>query len=107
MAGRRRFTAPAGLIPIASQKITLSNSTAAGLNSTARAGAQYVLFSVNTNNVRVRFDGTDPTLNTGVIFFSGDTYDLSFNGTSSLKFQRTTGTAVVDAHTFKFSNTVG
>lgn len=86
-------TALAGLTCIGFQTITLSNSTAQGLNSTLRT-ARHLRISVETNNVRFREDGTDPTLTTGVLLSSGLIYDWEgYNGTSRLKFQRATGTS--------------
>lgn len=95
----------AGLIPTAYQTITLSNSTAVGLNSTVRtAGAQVIWFSVETNDVRFRCDSTAPTLTTGVLLQSDD--DYMFNGVSGTvtnwKFQRSTGTAKICLQAFKY-----
>jgi hypothetical protein len=94
MSARR--TALAGLIPVAFQSISLANSTAIGLNSTVRATADVLDISVETADVRYRADGTDPTLTTGVLIQS-DTWQRwqGFNKTSALKFQRSTGTALV------------
>lgn len=59
--------------------------------------------SVETQAVRYRADGTNPALTTGVVIpkdlapfrFEG------FNGTSKLKFQRTTGTSKVSIMGYK------
>jgi hypothetical protein len=92
-----------GLIPLGFQKITLANSTAVGLNGTARIGAHVLDISVETQPARYRADGTDPTLTTGVIL-QKDTYIRlhGFNGTSVLKFQRTTGTVIVSVQSYKY-----
>jgi hypothetical protein len=84
----------AGLIPQGFQTITLSNSTAVGLNSTMVL-ATTLDISVETTNARYRTDGTDPTLTTGVVLVSGVTYRLEgFNGSADFKFQRdTTGSS--------------
>lgn len=97
-----------GLIPVAFQTITLSNSTAVGLNSTIRNGpTHYFVFSIETNDVRMRADGTDPTLTTGVLYQSDNVYDFpGFNGTAALKFQRTTGTAKVSVMAFKHESKI-
>lgn len=93
----------AGLIPTAFQKITLADSTAVGLNSTIRVlGGSVLRVSVETQDARFREDGTDPTLTTGVSLFSGVTYLWEgFNGTSALKFQRSTGTCTLNVQSYK------
>lgn len=86
---------PAGLIPAGFQVMTLSNSTAVAVNSTVRAAATELHISVETNNVRYRHDGTDPTKTTGVLVEVGALVIDGFNGTAALKFQRSTGTSKV------------
>jgi len=94
--------APAGLIPVGLQKMTLANSTAIAVNSTIRT-ARILYISVKTEAARMRDDGTDPALETGLrlpanlLPFVHDGY----NGTSVLKFQRTTGTSVVTVLGYK------
>ena len=56
----------AAMTPLALQTITCSNSTAQAVNSTTR-GADVLHFSIETNDVRYRMDGTAPTLTTGVL----------------------------------------
>lgn len=101
--GRQRIGL-AGLIPVAFQVSTLSDSTAIAVNSTVRAaGAQVLDISVETNSVRFRSDGTDPTLTTGVVIpkdLAPFRYE-GYNGTSNLKFQRTTGSATVSIMAYK------
>lgn len=90
------------MAPLALQTLTLANSTAVAANSTTKL-ADVLVFSVETNNVRARMDGTAPTLTTGVMFFSGQTYVLDgYNGTGALKFQRSTGTAKVTIAPFRY-----
>lgn len=100
--GRQRVGL-AGLIPAAFQTMTLSDSTAISVDSTVRtAGAQVLDISVETNNVRYRADGTDPTLNTGVVLQKDTLYRFSgYNGTSNMAFQRTTGSATVSIMAYK------
>lgn len=94
-------TGLAGLIPVGFQTISLSDSTAIGLNSTTRP-SQVLDISVETNNVRYRADGTDPTLTTGVILFSGSFYRLQgYNNTSLLKFQRSTGVSLIHVMSYR------
>lgn len=94
----------AGLIPVGFQKSTLSNSTAVSLNSTVRGGDANVLHvSVETQSVRYRTDGTNPTLTTGVLLTAaaGPYWFYGWNGTSSFKFIRATGSAVVSIMAYK------
>ena len=94
---------PAGLVPVHFETLSLSNSTAVGINSTGRAYARALLLSVETNAVRMRADGTDPTLNTGILIASGSVMWLEgFNGTSALKFQRNTGSASIGVQGFTY-----
>ena len=92
----------AGLIPVAFQTISLSNSTAQALNSTIRAAASVLDISVETNKARYRADGTAPTLTTGVVLQVDTTYRWEgFNGTASLKFQRSTGTTKLSVMAYR------
>lgn len=92
---------PAGLTAIGFQVISLANSTALGLNSTCSAGKSFVV-GVETTAARVRFDGTNPALTTGILInTTGSPYTFHVPG-ASLKFQRTTGTAKVSVQAFKF-----
>ena len=90
-------TIPAGLLPVAFQTISLSDSTAIGVDGTVRATNPDVLdISVETADVRYRADGTDPTLTTGVLLQADGWYRWEgYNNTSALAFQRSTGTATV------------
>jgi len=94
----------AGLIPVAFQTMSLSNSTAVALNSTIQAGASVLHISVETNAARMRADGTDPTLTTGVVFIEDAApVEMGYDGGSALKFQRTTGTSVVSVNAWKYA----
>lgn len=94
-------TVLAGLIPVGFQTISLSDSTAIGLNSTTRPSHVFDV-SIETNNARYRADGTDPTLTTGVILFSGTTYRFEgFNNTSLLTFQRSTGVSLLHVMSYR------
>lgn len=97
--GTRR-TAPAGLIPVGFQTMSLSNSTAVAANSTTR-GARTLHISVETQAARYRMDGTAPTRNTGVLLGTGDHWIEGYNGTSLLRFQRSTGTSKVSIMGYK------
>ena len=96
-------TALAGLIPTNFETISLTNSTASSFNSTTRTYAKYIVFSIETNSVRMRADGTDPTLTTGVLFPTTGVHTIaSFNGTSDYKFQRSTGSATMSVMGFTY-----
>lgn len=57
------------------EKITVSTvaigPTAALLLSTTKARAARALISVETNSIRIRFDGSDPDANTGHLLTAG------------------------------------
>lgn len=97
-----RATVLAGLVPVAFQEMTLSNSTAVSLNSTVQAQASVLDVSVETNDVRYRMDGTDPTLTTGILLSTGNgPYRFEGYNGAPLAFQRTTGTAKVSVQAYK------
>lgn len=90
------------LEPLAIQTISLANSTAIGVNSTTQ-GAHVIHFSVETNDIRYRSDGTDPALTTGVLLQKDlDYWFLNYNGTSQLAFQRSTGSAKVTIQPYRY-----
>ncbi len=91
---------PAGMTCLGLQTISLANSTALGLNSTCSPGKLFH-FSVETNSVRLRTDGTAPTLNTGILLATGEHWLFDMKG-STLKFQRQTGTAKVSIECYKY-----
>jgi hypothetical protein len=89
------------LIPVGFQVLSLTNSTALGVNSTIRA-CTVLDISVETNAVRYREDATAPTKNTGVLIAANTFYRwFGYNGTSNLKFQRSTATAKVSIMGYK------
>jgi hypothetical protein len=94
---------PPGLVFVGHQQMTLDDSTAVSLTSTIRASVpSALLFSVETNNVRLGWNSTTPTLNTGVVFVKDNEYFLeNYSLDENMKFQRTTGTAVIQALAFK------
>lgn len=96
-----RRTAIHGRIPLALQKLTLSNSTVGAVNSTTQT-ADVLHFSVETNDVRYSMNG-DVALTTGVLLQKDMDYWLDgYNGTSLLEFQRSTGSAVVIIQPYKY-----
>ena len=99
-------TMPAGLISPNFQRIA-ANSTAQGLNSTSQLCHSF-LFSVESANVRIRFDSmnstTNPTANTGVLFTTTvQPYFLSGIGDASkIKIVKATGSPIVNITAFKY-----
>jgi len=68
------FRAMLAASPVASQALTVSTAAVAPVGYTASPavdGVNYVTFDVQTNSVRVRWDGTDPTGTTGHILYVG------------------------------------
>src|SRR3990172_2022138 len=99
-----RSTRLAGLIPVGFQTLSLANSTALGLNSTMR-GARVLDISVETNAARFRADGTNPALTTGVVLQGDTTYRWQgLNGTSLLRFQRSTGVSKLSIQGWKHAS---
>ena len=96
---------PPGLIPVAFQRSVLTNSTPIAVNSTVRAAKPDVLFiAAETNDVRMRADAA-PTLTTGLLFQAdAQPYPLyDYNRTSLMKFQRSTGTAIVQIAAYRYA----
>ncbi len=92
----------AGLIPVGFQTMSLANSTAVAVNSTCR-NASVLFISVETNHARYRADGTAPALTTGVLLPTGLLHRIEYNGTSVMKFQRSTGTSKVSLMAYKYA----
>ena len=91
----------AGLVSAGFQVMSLSNSTAVGLNSTTLLSSVLDV-SVETNNARYRADGTDPALTTGVLVVTGAVYRFEgIGGNSDLMFQRSTGTCKISIQAYK------
>jgi hypothetical protein len=91
---------PSGLVSQGFQKITL-NSTVATLNTTCAAG-NYALLSVETQSVRVTFDGTTPAASTGVLLIAANSpYQFTALPLSTLKIARAAAGAIVNVQSFK------
>lgn len=88
-------TRMAGLIPVGFQKMTLTNSTAVGLNTTMIYSTTLDL-SVETAGARMRADGTDPTVSTGVLIPTGYTRLEGVSSTQTFKLQRSAATTIVN-----------
>lgn len=91
---------PAGLIAKGFQTLSLSNSTAVGLDSTNQPAYMFDV-SVETNDVRYRTDGTDPTLSTGVLLPKDNVYRFwGYSNDTNFKFQRSTGTTLLHIQSY-------
>jgi len=90
----------AGFVSAGFQTISLSNSTASGLNTTTSGGKWFHL-SVETNAVRYRADGSSAALTTGVLLATGDHWIPDVPG-SILSFQRQTGTCKLSIQAYKY-----
>lgn len=91
---------PAGLTNAGFQKIT-TNSTATGLNSTC-ANGQALWLSVETQSVRVTFDGSTPAASTGVLLTAANSpYFLDAVDGSLIKIARAAAGAIVNVQAFK------
>ena len=79
---------PAGLNLIAEQTITCSSTAKYPLNSTVQSGLQYVIFSVETNSVRLSFDAnaTVPSRATGILLVKDTVYQFPVSAPDALKF---------------------
>ena len=100
MAGERVMMS--ALIPVGFQVITQTNSTSVAVNTTCRKGSVLDI-SIETQAARYRADGTNPTINTGVVLQKDATFRLEgFNGTSVLKFIRTTGSTKISIMAYKY-----
>jgi len=91
----------AGLVSAGFQTFSLSNSTASGLNTTTSQGKIFHI-SVETQNARFRADGSNPTVNTGVLLPTGQMHWMFDIPGSILKFQRQTGTCKISVQAYKY-----
>lgn len=95
-----RRVIPAGLISSGFQKIT-TNSTATTLNSTCSLGSALWL-SVETQSVRVTFDGSTPAASTGVLLTAANSpYMLEGVNAGALKIARATAGAIVNVQSWR------
>ena len=95
-----RRIAPAGLISLGFEELTLADSTAVGLNST-NGSAEALHVSVETQAVRYRADGTDPALTTGVLLATGSHWLEAVGEPAKFKFIQSTGSATVSIMAYK------
>ena len=92
-----------GTTPVASQSTTVSTAAIAPTGYTSATagggGVTMVTFDVQTNHVRVRWDGTDPTGDVGHILYAGTNYTWPVALYNAAKFIRITA-ASADATIF-------
>ena len=96
-----RRNTPAGLVAVGFQALSLSNSTASGLNTTCATG-KFFHVSVETQDARYRGDGTNPALTTGVLLKKDLEHWIMDVAGSQIKFQRTTGTTKISVMAYKY-----
>ena len=97
---------PAGLKLIAEQTITTSSTAKYPLNSTVQSGLQYVIFSVETNSVRLSFgaNSTVPSQATGILLVKDIVYQYPVSAPDTFKFCSYNSTAgVVQLAGFKYA----
>ena len=94
---------PAGLIALGTQKISLAGTAVYSLNSTCD-GADVVMMSVETANVRARFDGTSPAATTGILYTAavGPHY-VELAGPANFKLTAVSGSPVVHVAAFRYA----
>ena len=64
---------------------------------------KYVVLDVQTADVRVTYDGSDPTTSNGHILFAGRSYTWSKEAAAAAKFIRN-GTSSASIHASEFTN---
>lgn len=85
-----------GASPVASQSLTVSTSAVSptGYTGSTAVGANSVVsFDVQAYNVRVRWDGTDPTSTVGHLLYVGSAYTWNVDQFNAARFIRDTAAA--------------
>lgn len=88
--------------PVASQSLTVSTAAVAATGYTpvpSVDGVFAVSFDIQVSNVRVRWDGTDPTSTVGHLLYAGTNYTWDCAKFNAAKFIRDTA-ATADAIIF-------
>lgn len=92
-----------GTTPVPAQSLTVSTVAVAATGYTAATSGtspvQLVTFDVQTSNIRVRWDGTDPTSTVGTLLYAGTNYTWNVAQYDAAKFIRDTA-ATSDATIF-------
>lgn len=82
------------------QQITLDATTAQGL--TIPAGSRKAVVTIESNNVRLRLDGTDPTASVGeLIITTANRRELRESELSVAKFIAATNPAKINVHYYQ------
>lgn len=68
----------------------------AAVTLTTPAGANALWISVETQNVRIRLDGTAPDATTGLLLYAGQTYIIAVGTAQALKLIETAASAVIN-----------
>lgn len=63
---------------------------------TAPTGANTLWITVETQNVRVRLDGTAPDATTGLLLYAGQSYMIAMNTAQAIKLIETAASAVIN-----------
>lgn len=84
--------APFAAVGAQTRNATLSSA----VTLTAPAGANTLWMSVETQNVRLRFDGTDPTATVGLLLYAGQTYILVVSAAQAIKLIEVAASAVIN-----------
>jgi hypothetical protein len=93
--------------PVASQSLTVSTSAIAPTGytgSTAVGNNSVVTFDVQAYNVRVRWDGTDPTSTVGHLLYVGAAYTWDvdqFNASKFIRDSAATADAIIFSSAFQ------
>lgn len=75
---------------------TRNATLSAAVTLTAPTGANTLWISVETQNVRLRFDGSDPTATVGLLLYAGQTYILAVSALQAFKLIETATSAVIN-----------
>jgi len=71
----------------------ITSLAAAATFSSVPAGAEAVFIQPESQNVRMRSDGTDPTASVGIILVANTIYEFSMANIGTMKFIEVAGSA--------------
>ena len=72
--------------PLGFQKLTVSSSAVGPTKPTVTPTVRAITVTVETNSIRYRIDGSDPTTTDGHLLYDGDVLDITnVNSVNSLK----------------------
>lgn len=75
---------------------TRNAALSSAVTLTAPAGANTLWISVETQNVRVRFDGSAPTATVGLLLYAGQTYILAVSALQAIQVIEATASAAIN-----------